>query len=72
MTWLFGAERRFQIESLPEGGVRFRQDERFDGLLAPLMWRRLARERGPAFDRMNRALKARAERAAAGAPRTVL
>jgi hypothetical protein len=71
LGWLLGSERRFSIESLPDGSVRFHQDERIDGLLAPFAWRRLLREREPAFERMNRALKSRAERAAAGAPATV-
>ena len=68
--WMLGSERRFSIESLPDGGVRFHQDERIDGVMALFVWRRLLREREPAFERMNRALKTRAERAAAGAPRT--
>ena len=77
LTWashsrlgLLGVQRRFSIESLPDGNVRFHQVERIRGLLAPFVWRKLAREHGEAFERMNRALKARAERAASGAPRT--
>ena len=71
LGWMLGSERRFSIESLPGGGVRFHQDERIAGVMLPFVWRRLLREREPAFERMNRALKIRAERAAAGAPPTV-
>jgi hypothetical protein len=68
---LLGTQRRFSIESLPDGNVRFHQVERIRGMLAPFVWRKLSREHGPAFERMNRALKARAARAASSAPRTV-
>jgi hypothetical protein len=77
LTWasqsrlgLLGVQRRFSIESLPDGSVRFHQDERIRGLLAPFIWRKLSREHAAAFERMNRALKARVERAASGGPRT--
>ena len=65
---LLGVQRRFSIESLPDGSVRFHQVERIKGMLAPFVWRKLSRVHGPEFERMNRALNARAERAAA-APR---
>ena len=67
---LLGTQRRFSIESLPDGNVRFHQIERIRGMLAPFVWRKLSREHGPAFERMNHALKARAERAASSTPRT--
>jgi hypothetical protein len=70
LGFMLGSERRFRIENLPDGGVRFHQEERIGGLLAPFLWRRLVREREPAFERMNRALKSRAERVEARAPRT--
>ena len=62
---LYASERRFRIEALRSGGVRFHQSERFDGFAVPFLWLALRRERAPAFRAMNRALKARAERASA-------
>jgi hypothetical protein len=41
--------------------VRFVQDERFTGLLAPLVLRFIARRTWKGFEAMNQALKARAE-----------
>ncbi len=65
-TWglpsVFASERRFRIESLSGGGVRFYQIERFRGAAVPFVWAAL-RGREHAFDGMNEALKARAERA---------
>jgi hypothetical protein len=62
-AWIYATERRFRIEALPEGGVRFHQSESFSGVLAGFAWSRLRRDLPPAFDGMNNALKARAERA---------
>jgi hypothetical protein len=60
---LFASERRFSIESLPQGGVRFHHSERTDGILVSLLgYRRRSRSK-TAFDAMNTALKLRAERA---------
>lgn len=59
---LYAAEHRFRIESLPNGNVRFHQTERFRGLLVPFVRGRLNRSVQPAFQAMNAALKARAER----------
>ena len=70
--WRFGVlgiQRRFNIESLPDGNVRFHQIERIGGPLTPFVFRKLAREHSAAFERMNHALKARAERAASSAQR---
>ncbi|HEU0201264.1 MAG TPA: SRPBCC domain-containing protein [Burkholderiaceae bacterium] len=64
-AWLYATERRFRIESLAEGRVRFHQDERFRGMLVPFVWPGLRRDVTPAFHAMNKALKARAERAQA-------
>jgi len=68
-TWgsasVFASERRFRIESLEMGGVRFYQSERFRGAAVPLVWSRLRRDLTPAFRAMNEALKGRAERAEA-------
>jgi hypothetical protein len=60
---LYSAEHRFSIESLPDGGVRFDQTQRCRGMLAPFLRKRLQRTSTPAFNAMNAALKARAERA---------
>ena len=61
---LFDGEHSFSVEDLPDGGVRFRQEESFRGLLVPLLWRTLDRETRPLFDRMNQALRALVEPAA--------
>lgn len=62
-AWFYATERRFRIESLAAGGVRFHQSERFRGLLVPFLWSALCRDLTPDFHAMNKALKARAERA---------
>jgi len=62
---VFASERRFRIESLAAGGVRFHQSERFRGAAVPFVWLGLRRDLTPAFRAMNDALKARAERAEA-------
>lgn len=66
-TWgtasVFASERRFRIESLANGNVRFHQSERFRGAVVPLLWSVLQRRLEPGFSGMNQALKARAERA---------
>lgn len=60
MKGIFDGEHRFEIEPLGGGRTRFRQSERFTGLLVPLLGGMLgATEKG--FDAMNRALKARVE-----------
>lgn len=68
-TWglasVFASERRFRIESLAAGGVRFYQSERFRGAAVPFLWSGLRRDLTPAFRAMNDALKTRAERAEA-------
>jgi hypothetical protein len=77
MTWLewwtvpglFASERRFRIEPLQGGAVRFHHGEQVRGILVPLLGRR-RRLRGRAgFEAMNTALKQRAEKLwAQGAP----
>jgi hypothetical protein len=62
---IFGAEHCFTITPRDEGGVRLTQDERFKGVLVPLMARSLDRHTQPAFEAMNTALKHRAEQPAA-------
>jgi hypothetical protein len=59
---LFDGEHRFRIEPLAEDRVRFVQEERFTGLLAPLILRFIERGTRQGFEDMNLALKARAER----------
>ena len=58
---LFDGEHRFRIEPLGTDRVRFIQEERFSGLLAPLVLRFVERSTRQGFEAMNQALKARAE-----------
>ena len=58
---LFDGEHRFALEPLGAGRVRFVQEERFTGLLVPLVARRLDGPTRAGFEAMNRALKERAE-----------
>jgi hypothetical protein len=60
---LFLSERRFRIESLPAGGVRFHHSERVQGMMVPLLFRRRRLRANDGFRAMNVALKQRAERA---------
>jgi hypothetical protein len=50
-------------KALGAGRVRFVQEERFSGLLVPLLAKGLDTHTLPGFEAMNRALKARAEAA---------
>lgn len=65
---MFSSERRFRIESLPEGGVRFHHAEQVNGMMAPLLIQRRQLRTKSALDAMNTALKQRAERAYANTP----
>jgi hypothetical protein len=58
---IFDGEHRFRIEPIGPERVRFIQEERFSGLLAPLILRFIERSTMEGFAAMNRALKARAE-----------
>ena len=58
---LFDGEHRFRIEPLGTNRVRFVQEERFMGLLAPLVLRFIERGTRRGFEAMNQALKVRAE-----------
>jgi hypothetical protein len=58
---LFDGEHRFLIEPLGTNRVRFVQEERFTGLLAPLVLRFIERATRRGFEAMNHALKTRAE-----------
>jgi hypothetical protein len=66
-TWgtasVFASERRFRIETLANGSVRFHQTERFRGAAVPFLWNWLQWRLRPGFSGMNLALKQRAERA---------
>jgi hypothetical protein len=58
---IFDGEHSFTIQPLGDGQVRLVQQERFGGLLAPLMARSLDRHTLPGFELMNQALKHHAE-----------
>lgn len=58
---LFDGEHRFRIEAVGTDWVRVVQEERFTGLLAPLVLRFVERGTRQGFEAMNQALKARAE-----------
>jgi hypothetical protein len=57
---VFDGEHRFTIEPTARGS-RLVQEERFTGLLVPFLARSLRRGTLPGFERMNEALKERAE-----------
>jgi hypothetical protein len=65
---LFASERRFRIEALPQGGVRFHHGEQVRGIMVPLLSQRRRLRGKSGFDAMNTALKQRAERACAASP----
>jgi hypothetical protein len=58
---LFDGEHSFIIQPLQENRVRFVQSEAFRGLLVPLFARSLDKNTRRGFEKMNRALKERAE-----------
>jgi hypothetical protein len=58
---VFDGEHSFTIERLGAGRVRLIQQEEFRGILVPFMARSLDRNTLPAFEKMNHALKRRAE-----------
>ena len=57
---VFDGEHRFAIEPTA-GGSRLVQEERFTGLLVPLLAKGLRKRTLPAFEQMNEAVKERAE-----------
>jgi hypothetical protein len=63
---LFDGEHRFLIEQAGPNQTRFVQEERFSGLLVPLILRFAGTSTRRGFEAMNTALKARVERL--GAP----
>ena len=58
---IFDGEHRFRIEPLGQDRVRFVQEERFSGLLEPIILRFVERATRQGFEAMNQALKTRAE-----------
>src|ERR671913_1178670 len=62
---LFDGEHRFRIEPLGTDRVRFVQEERFSGLLAPLVLRFIEGSTRQGVAAMNEALKVRVEQRAA-------
>ncbi len=58
---ILDGEHRFVIEPVAAGKVRFRQSERFSGILVPILRGSLDRDTKRGFEEMNLALKARAE-----------
>lgn len=58
---IFDGEHCFAIEPLANDKVRFKQSERFSGLLVGLLRRSLDRDTRRGFEEMNRALKVLAE-----------
>jgi len=58
---LFDGEHSFTITPAEGGEILFAQAESFRGILVPLLWRSLQRDTKPMFDRMNDALRTRAE-----------
>lgn len=60
MSGLFDGEHRFTLDAAGDGRTRFRQAERFTGVLVPVLGWTLNRTL-EGFELMNRALKARAE-----------
>jgi hypothetical protein len=64
---LFDGEHDFELQ--PEGsGTLLHQRESFQGFLVPILWRQVEPATRAGFEAMNRALKARAERAAGSSP----
>jgi hypothetical protein len=61
---LFDGHHEFLLEPIAHGtrpGTRFRQRERFSGILVPLVWNGLQPTIRAGFESMNRAIKMRAE-----------
>ena len=58
---IFDGEHRFRIEPMGSDRVRFVQEERFSGVLAPLIMRFIRDSTMQGFAEMNAALKTRAE-----------
>ncbi len=59
---LFDGEHRFRLEARSHDRTDFIQEERFTGILVPLLWKWIASDTEKGFHKMNEALKQRAER----------
>ena len=57
----FDGEHSFVLEPINQNRVRFTQSEKFSGLLLPIFVRSMDADTQRGFDKMNKALKARAE-----------
>jgi hypothetical protein len=62
---IFDGEHSFIIEEIAEGKVRFVHAERFSGILVPLILGSIKKDLLASFQKMNEALKLRAEAIAA-------
>jgi hypothetical protein len=60
---IFDGEHHFVIEPISKNSVHFIQHERFSGILVPFLWKMLDTKTRKGFTAMNKALKARAEKA---------
>jgi hypothetical protein len=58
---LFSGRHSFTLEPLPDGGTRLLHEERFSGVLVPLVWPGMATATRAGFVSFNEALKARVE-----------
>ncbi len=58
---IFDGEHSFTIEEIDSDRVRFHHEEKFSGILVPLIWKSLEEKTRQGLEDMNRALKARAE-----------
>ena len=63
LSGVFDGEHYFKLESAPNGGVLFRQGEKFSGLLVPMFRSSLDGATKQGFIAMNEALKREAEAA---------
>jgi hypothetical protein len=58
---IFDGEHVFEIEPINKNKIHFVQREKFKGLLVPLLWKSLDKNTRHGYEKMNLALKKRAE-----------
>jgi hypothetical protein len=58
---IFDGEHAFIIEPLDESKIIFRQEEKFSGILVPVLWKSLYQHTRAGFIEMNQVLKKRVE-----------
>ena len=58
---IFSGQHYFRLSPLPDGYTRFTHGEEFEGILVPLLWKRLNTRTRAAYAAFNEALRARAE-----------